>query len=571
MERCKTSASIFKKRVFYSSLSVSVLQLCFLFVLLCLTHFDPWNPLEWLTSALVKFVSLRIWGCFAGIVCVTAVQCYSYSKNFVNESKFAVNRFAQLRTFFSLNYWLLLNLHMVVWGIMSWMIMELFEKNLIDAEDKCLSENRVVLLASGVWFGGYFLIFDCRNVQKPTPRYLQFPVIHQLKFLQVKMSLFPLFQRSVVDAVSLTLVFFAFYIWKGNTLREIVYEYGLANNEWCKDTSYSVLSISTILLTWFFSSIYFYTVYIMKLLFRVFLTEHHKFPVTAPFSSGSLLTIHEALLSSNPVIMQLGYLDLRVLAEKDLSRRSELFTLSHLGGHPHNWNAVVETALKMICEFTGRLRMAVSDEPKLVASACKTELKENNTKLEVGSPYRYTLRSLVTSGSEPTTLNPINMTVLAPVPEDTLLDIVARHVKGAFTQLLEKPVICYFFGDRMELNVHHVLSHAQPVMWAADGLSLLAASSIVTDKYGVALKDLPALITALLDLKQVLDRLHKMSTFKKELRSYQEDVKMRLSLQALVKRSLYRITIAFQHHINELPLSSGVKGQLKPFILFKEG
>ncbi|KAJ8866827.1 hypothetical protein PR048_032688 [Dryococelus australis] len=407
-------------------------------------------------------------------------------------------------------------------------------------------------------------------VQKPSPRYLQFPTIHQLKFLQVKMCLFPIVKQSVVDALSPTLVFFVFYLWKGNTLREIVYGFhDLVSNKLCKDV-YGVWSVGTIFQVWFFTSIAFNIVYSMKLLFRVHLTEYHSFPVTAPFGSRLFLTLHEALSSNNPVIMQLGYLDLRVLSETDSSRRNELFTLSHLGGHPHNWNAVVETTLKMVKDFSDKLKAAISDEPK-VASASKTKLEENFSKFEVSSPYKSALRNLSPGRYEPITANALNTTVLAPAAEDTVLDIVSRQVKGTIVHLLDKPGIRFFFSDLVELNVHHVMSRAQPVIWAVDGLSLLAATSIVLDKYGVAVKDLPVLVTTLLDLKQVLDRLHKMNAFKKELRSYEADVKMRRSLQAAVKRSLYKITIAFQNHVNELPVTSSVRSQLKPFVLFKEG
>jgi nucleoporin NDC1 len=109
------------------------------------------------------------------------------------------------------------------------------------------------------------------------------------------------------------------------------------------------------------------------------------------------------------------------------------------------------------------------------------------------------------------------------------------------------------------------------VIWAIQGLSCLAAASFKEDRYGVVQKDLPAIITSLLQLKQALDRLQKVGNYKRSQKSEHYDVKMKAALRSAVKRSLYTISITFGDYVKELPLTKEVLQQIQQFLNFKEG
>ena len=51
-----------------------------------------------------------------------------------------------------------------------------------------------------------------------------------------------------------------------------------------------------------------------------------------------------------------GYQDLYLLSKQSAPRRSELFTLSPLGGHPHNWSDISGKCLASLKEFSAQLQ-----------------------------------------------------------------------------------------------------------------------------------------------------------------------------------------------------------------------
>lgn len=55
------------------------------------------------------------------------------------------------------------------------------------------------------------------------------------------------------------------------------------------------------------------------------------------------------------LLQYLAYQDLQVLAEHNAERRQQLFSLSHLGGHPHHWTAVSGQCISLMQQFSERL------------------------------------------------------------------------------------------------------------------------------------------------------------------------------------------------------------------------
>jgi nucleoporin NDC1 len=139
-------------------------------------------------------------------------------------------------------------------------------------------------------------------------------------------------------------------------------------------------------------------------------------------------------------------------------------------------------------------------------------------------------------------------------------------------KILNSSVVIFLFGELPEKRLRHMLvTKGQLVIWTTQSLALLASASFEEDSYGVVQKDLPAIITALLQLKQILDKLLKAGSYKKSYRNDRFDIKMKNALRSAVKRSLYRIAVTFGQYLNELPLSNDSLQQMQNFLKFKEG
>jgi hypothetical protein len=170
---------------------------------------------------------------------------------------------------------------------------------------------------------------------------------------------------------------------------------------------------------------------------------------------------------------------------------------------------------------------------------------------------------------------PSNIVQSQSSPVNINQESVNRTVKLYATQALDalckKPGISFIFGERPDAKVRYYLAQCQPVIWAVQSLSHLAAASFREDRYGIVQKDLPAIITSLFQLKEALDKLQKIGNYKRSQKTEHHDIKMKAALRSAVKRSLYCISITFGNYVKELPLTKEVLQQLQDFLNFREG
>jgi nucleoporin NDC1 len=414
-----------------------------------------------------------------------------------------------------------------------------------------------------------------------------FPVIQQLKFLQVKSELQPLMKHAMIDAISPTMYFIIMYFLNGGAIRDYVsdiMDYNIEDKS--LETVFGLMNISLVFYAWCFSGIFIFTIYTVKFMFQVNLMEHLVFPVTPVYKNCNGLTLHQSMCMIDiPIIQHLGYLDLKILAEKDHGRREELFTLSHPGGHPYNWNAIVEESLKLITKFTEDINKPNTESQPVPKS------KEYTVTTDDFSPKS---SAVVSTGNHSTSISGMrNMSLrvqdmsniylyqspsnivqfqspLVSMYQDSVIRTVKLYATQALDALCKKPAISFIFGELPDAKVRYYLAQCQPVIWAVQGLSHLAAASFKEDRYGVVQKDLPAIITSLFQLKEALDKL-KIGNYKRSKKTEHHDIRMKAALRSAVKRSLYCICITFSDYVKELPLTKGVLQQLQDFLIFREG
>lgn len=507
-------------------------------------------------------------------------------------SRYCGTRFAIFCNTFSPHTLIICTLYAAISGCITWIYLSLVGGKygemvaLCSSDDNkpCLIEGHLFLMLNGFWIGIYFFVHNIIF----GPRTLLFPVIQQLKFVQVKAELQLLIKQAMIDAVSPTMYFTVMYFWNGGVIRNYVsdiMDYNVEDKS--LETVFGLMNISLVFYAWCFSGIFIFTIYTMMLMFEVHLTEHLVFLVSPVYRNSDCLTLHKSLAMTDiPIIQYLGFLDLKILAEKDRRRREELFTLSHPGGHPYNWNAVVEESLKLIRKFTEDINKANTETQPAPESKEYTVTKDyfSSKSSAVVSTGNH---STSISGMRNMSLRVQNMsdvylcqsssnivqfqTPPISISQESIIRTVKLYATQALDALCRKPGISFIFGELPDAKVRYHLAQCQPVIWAVQGLSHLAAASFKEDSYGVVQKDLPAIITSLFQLKQALDKLQKIGNYKRSQKTEHHDIKMKAALRSAVKRSLYCICITFGDHVKELPLTKEVLQQLQDFLIFREG
>ncbi|XP_062377058.1 nucleoporin NDC1 isoform X2 [Sardina pilchardus] len=224
-----------------------------------------------------------------------------------------------------------------------------------DTGQMCLNEYHLLLLLSGAFMGySHSLLGVVNNMN-----YVSFPAIQQYKYLRFKGSLSLVVKCSAVQSMYALRNYLALYFF-----------FGYAPKTWiCRtlnlqedgslhalDTVAGLLDFALLYHLWIAGTFLLLTWYITVLLFRIYVSEMHSFPVQPTFAEEVEECLPKVLLCKEPAIIKfLALQDLALLSQHSAVRRLEVFSLSQPGGHPHNWNAISKECLSLLTELTQRL------------------------------------------------------------------------------------------------------------------------------------------------------------------------------------------------------------------------
>ncbi|XP_043346914.1 nucleoporin NDC1 isoform X2 [Dermochelys coriacea] len=245
----------------------------------------------------------------------------------------------------------------------------------------CLNEYHLFLLLSGAFMGySYSLLYLVNNMN-----YLPFPIIQQYKYLRFRRSLPLLVKRSCVESLYLV-----------RNICVAYYFFGYIPRAWISttmdlhtdsklhplDTLTGLLDLSLLYHTWLCGIFLLITWHIAWLLFKIYATEAHHFPVQPTFAEETDQCLPKILNSNPPLIIKfLALQDLMLLSQYSPVRRQEVFSLSQPGGHPHNWTAISKECLNLLSDLTQKLIMQQE------AAAANGRVKQPSTG-EVGRSLR---------------------------------------------------------------------------------------------------------------------------------------------------------------------------------------
>ncbi|KAF7268812.1 hypothetical protein GWI33_018159 [Rhynchophorus ferrugineus] len=302
---------------------------------------------------------------------------------------------------------------------------------------------------------------------------------------------------------------------------------------------------------------------LMRFYFNLFLTEPVQFPLVR--NQNENLTLQESITNYDwPIVQNLACLDLHLLAQWSNLRRQVFFTLSNPGGHPHNWNSLVENTLRLIKEYTDLLNKTIDvPEKKINTPIVQAPL--------IQSPDRFrNLRNMALYDQD---YNFIEVSK-PPLAKFSFSATVITKISEKFTNILEfvKLIlgIKFLFGELPQANVRKCLANGHLIIWASQGIADIVSASLTEDKFGVVQKDLPAIITSLVSLKQSLEKLNKVPALTRKMVGYDDfNYQMKGAVTAAVKRSLFNICRTFEAYMQDIPLSKDIAQYLQVHIICK--
>uniref|UniRef100_A0A8C6PER7 Nucleoporin NDC1 n=1 Tax=Nothobranchius furzeri TaxID=105023 RepID=A0A8C6PER7_NOTFU len=219
----------------------------------------------------------------------------------------------------------------------------------------CLNEHHLIFLLAGAFVGfSHSLLGVIHNIN-----YISFQIVQQHKYLRFKGSLPLVLKCSATQAFYsvrnyIVVYFFLGYIPKTWVCKTLNLQ--LEGSVHPLDSIAVLLDLSLLYHLWISATFLLFTWYITLLLFRIFVTEVYTFPVQSTFTEDSHQSLPKVLTDKQPMILKfLALQDLALLSQHSPSRRSEVFSLSQPGGHPHNWNAISGECLSLLAALTQRL------------------------------------------------------------------------------------------------------------------------------------------------------------------------------------------------------------------------
>ncbi|XP_015121567.1 nucleoporin NDC1 [Diachasma alloeum] len=561
-----TGKDVLFRRMLMAVVSSIIVQCLLMSLVVLLTHLSPTRPLSWLEESLSLVTSLSTWCYFLILSAVIVLQGVVCSKSYLTSPPLLDTRFAVLCSVFTPHNLTVVSLHLTIGAILVWLHLS-FEGSLSLSKKcetlagNCLREDYVYLLLSGVFTGAHHFL---RSSFFET-RHLEFPVIPQGKFTQVRREMSRLIPRVMTTAVWPVMYFLGLYYSFGGCVRGVVAPVlFLSVEDEPLDRVSRLVDVQLMFRVWLYSGFFSLTMESMHLLFQVHLTEWMEFDVgQRVYEERASMSLGEALaLEEVPIMQQLGFLDLVTLAQKQKSRRGIIFSLSQPGGHPYNWNCIVDRCLGVARGFAKRVEEVCAAKQEVVVP-----LKPVAATLE--RPYAFHMRNLARVES------PERARGSCPQPLPSTGQLILEFVKSRRQRIVDyvmsKPLVFYFFGVRSDSKIRHLLVTGQSVIWAVEAISSLAVISLREDSYGIVQKDLPGMIEALLGLKQALDKLHKMSLLSRKPQQDDREIRYLLgALRSADKRGIYRIVVAFREYFEDLALDQGVRDQLQGFFSFRE-
>uniref|UniRef100_A0AAG5CRC2 Nucleoporin NDC1 n=1 Tax=Anopheles atroparvus TaxID=41427 RepID=A0AAG5CRC2_ANOAO len=561
---------------FMSAIVYSVaLQYFLMTIFLLFVNFNILHPIIWIGSTIRLLLSFYTWFVAIPLVAAVIIHGIVLTKPCLLEERYHPTHFKRwYRNLLPRTISLASN--GTVGCLTAWLYTRFLRDDYrllyLPGEDQTmvLNERFLYLFVCGLFTGCY-----CFTKSQTNPIATEFRLVLLRKIVQFRNSFYIVLPESMRKSFAVSLMYLSFYfmfsllcrykiasLLGGVRVQEVSFIYNFYN---------IATDLRLLLYSWLQISLILSNMNLMHVLFRIFLIEPKEFSIEARAFQGP--PVHEPMLADAlaykkiPLVQQLAAEDLFLMAdaEKDQKlRRNQLYLLTNPGGHPKNWRKLYEVCIKLIRDFTQELDVSidgleVKPPPPMVmmgGTLRPTSSMDYDRFLRRQYNQNFGVRSLST-----TSFNKSAESLMTPEPMSEKKGKVG--IPAEFLHRL--PGYAYLFEESKTAKSYYLLSvQTHFIVKLTQSLAAIACRSLHEDQYGVVQNDLPCVIHSLLELKKVVDKIgSKNIDVRKIERNYS-------ALKGAVKRSLYRLSIAFEPYINDILLDSKDMEALRPFLALRE-
>ncbi|KAK4883626.1 hypothetical protein RN001_006945 [Aquatica leii] len=251
-------------------------------------------------------------------------------------------------------------------------------------------------------------------------------------------------------------------------------------------------------------------------------------------------------------------------------RRQMLYTLSQPGGHPHTWKRLIESILTLLSTFQEHLNKGLQNSPYP-----QDQKSINEPTLEMLSQSYFEFNEIY-ANMRPMDLNPLVETAQIIEVEskkwafseltDYFKDTITLKFGEFVSYVQNLPSYKYLFDDLTEAQIQECFRSGQTIVWVVQGLANIIVKSLNEDPYGVIQRDLPVVLSNLVELKTTLDKLSKGSgPIKKGSNGDDFSRKMSDNVNNATRRSLTSICRTFSDYLEDIPVDREVRVELLAF------
>lgn len=261
-----------------------------------------------------------------------------------------------------------------------------------------------------------------------------------------------------------------------------------------------------------------------------------------------------ALESKYDVILKhFAFWDLSRLSQDSQIRRAQIYAVSMPGGHPRNWNAILDSCLTLLARAKDDIERQNGRLCGLVDSV-RGQNGSEGTRPDISAMLQPKHISLMESkGVRERRLSSGRNGVNIPSANGT----------SKPTQNLLARVSIFSKAPGAKLNsATDVFENAQLHIWAVEAVSFLIYHSYTEDKLGVVQKDLGEAFGLILDLQSAVERFCRLSGMHQKVfpgisAGYLE--RMLVRMRQALHSAVYRVHEQFSPYLNSIPLTNNQK------------
>lgn len=536
---CRRICNIrFVEAMLYSS----ALQVLLWTVFLALMKFSILHPFSWISQTVSVLFSLQTTLWLVPLLAVVLLYGICVGHQYLHKPDYFPTRALWIYhtivrncTFFAVH---------VIFGIVTaWMhsnysSVKLSKVN-CDAENRyCVHETSLMSILYGIYVSSYYFFIK-------GPIDTNFFIIQQNIYIKTRSNLISLLGKSAVDSIGPLLTYLLVYVILRGSIKFYI---GATFNVDFHDAS--IFNLMQIFYLWIMSAHLLCNIMAISALFKVCVEKYTSFPIAdnqiQPDSTA--ITLNDAISSEIASIRKLASYDLFNLANaSDATRRLQIFALSMPGGHPYNWITLSATCLQQMDSYYDSLSKSIEEivhdnktnvnnrlgrpVPIGVSVADKVRFRQYN--------QNYGIRNMSMNGNYSTD-NPASEQI------NDIIGTIKLRYAALKAYIMKLPGIYYLFGEKFSSKIDFHLRDTETVSWICQGLSSLAAQSLQEDKYGVVHNSLLKIMTSLLKLKKIVDKIYETRLDNKS--SHLKCVYLRNTLG----RCLFQLCSTFEEYLSDL-------------------